>query len=265
MNLRSALIFAAAAASLVGACTSTPDPQPTEAPQQTQVQSSTLSAQELFLQGNQALDQHDFDRAIAIYNRGIQQDPARWDIYMNKAIAQSAKHEFTQAVSTIDQALSNGGDKQPEVYFNLGNIYQNRGLYGQSIKAYRTSLALRDAPHVDTIMNIAAAQLFMRDTDGAEETYRYLLTLAPDDARIYLGLGLIAQMRDQYQNALEQYDHVILIAPDYEQVYFNKASLLHALERYPEAIENFEHYLQLAPEGPYAERARWRIATLKKK
>src|SRR5699024_5167538 len=129
-------------------------------------------------------------------------DSTRWDIYMNKAIALSAKQELAEAVSAIEHALANGGDAEPEVYFNLGNIYQNRGLYSQSIKAYRTSLSLRDEPHIDTIVNIAAALLFMRETDQAEAAYQYLKTLAPDDPRVYLGFGLVESVRENYQTAL---------------------------------------------------------------
>jgi tetratricopeptide (TPR) repeat protein len=223
------------------------------------------SAQELFLQGNQALDREEYEQAVSLYDRALEQDPQRWDIYMNKAIAHSSVQQFTEAINAIDKSLTHGGDAHAEVYFNLGNIYQNRGLYAQSIKAYRSSLALRDAPHVDTVVNIAAALMFMRETDKAEKTYNYLKTLAPDDPRIYLGLGLIDQIENNYKAALEHYDQAILMAPDYAQAHYNKAALLHMTKKYAEAVESFQRYIEIAPDGAYVERAQARINSLQSK
>lgn len=251
--------------SLGSACSSTPDTPTESTVTQKESQKPQQSAQELFLQANQKLDQEEFEKAIALYDRALQVDPKRWDASMNKGIAYSSLQKFNEAVNAMDTALTNGGDTHPEVYYNLGNIYQNRGLYAQSIKAYRAGLALRERPHIDSVMNIAAALMFMRETDQAEQTYEYLKTLAPDDARIYLGLGLLEQMRDHYKAAIEHYDHAILINPEFAQAYYNKGSLQRLAKKYPEALTSFERYLEVAPNGPYAKSAKIRIKSIKSK
>lgn len=256
-------LILALVATVFSACSSAPDESSDPAVSEGAVaQPAGPTAQELFLEGNKALDAREFEGAIAQYELALEQDPERWDIYMNKAIAHSAKQQLSEAVSAIDHALANGGDSEPEVYFNLGNIYQNRGLYGQSIKAYRTSLALRDEPHVDTIMNIAAALMFMRELDQAEETYEHLKGLVPDDPRVYLGFGLIEAMRDNYKTAIEFYDQVIQMDPEFSQAYFNKGVVLNSTEQYSDAIDSFKRYLEIAPDGPYARRAQQRIQVM---
>src|SRR5690606_31480997 len=142
-----------------------------------------------------------------------------------KGIAHSSLQQFSQAVDAMDAALNNGGDAHAEVYFNLGNIYQNRGLYAQSIKAYRSSLALRERPHVDTILNIAAGLMFMRELDQADRTCAYRQSLAPGDTRLYVGLGLLEQARQHYGKPASHYDHALLVDPGYAHAYFMKRSL----------------------------------------
>lgn len=261
-------VISLVALSLTSACSSTPTKKDEDATADETEQADSApktSAQELFVQGNKALDAKDFDNAIALYEQALERDDARWDIYMNKAIAHSAQQQFSPAIEAIDQALTHGGDTQPEVYFNLGNIYQNRGLYAQSIKAYRTSLALRDRPHVDTLINIAGALVLMRQFDQAKATYEKLEQLAPDDPRVYLGLGLVEQMKDHLEDALAYYEQAITMEPDFGQGWFNKAVLLTQMGRKDDALQSYQRYLDVAPDGPYADQASRRIAHLKSK
>ncbi len=258
-------VFVVAAGLLVG-CKSTPQKK-NEKQHVTEktAPKPKFSAQELFVQGNKALDAKDFDKAVTLYDQALSQDDARWDIYMNKAIALSAQQHFSKAIDAIDKSLAHGGDKHPEVYFNLGNIYQNRALYSQSIKAYRTSLALRQKPDIDTLVNIAGALMLMRQYDKARAAYEHLRTLAPDDPRVYLGLGLAEQMLTHFKDALQYYEQVNSMKPDFAQAWYNKANLLQSIGKRKEAIASYEQYLKVAPDGPVAKRARNRMNALKKK
>jgi tetratricopeptide (TPR) repeat protein len=247
---------------LLAGCSSTPDKKDRQV-QEEKEPVPTTSAQEFFIQANGALDQQDFDKAIRLYENALEQDEARWDIHMNKAIAHSANQQFSKAVASIDQALANGGDKEAQVYFNLGNIYQNRGLYAQSVKAYRTSLAVSDTADVDTLLNLGAALALMREYDKSRQTYEHLQSRVPDDPRVYMGLGVVAHAEKNRKKALEQYEQAIRAEPDFAQVWFNKAALLNEMNEQDDAIAAYQRYVELAPDGPYAKRARGRIQRLK--
>jgi tetratricopeptide (TPR) repeat protein len=245
-------------------CSSTPDKKDRQVREKDEP-TPTTSAQEFFIQGNKALDEKDFEQAINLYEKALEQDEARWDIHMNKAIAHSAIQQFSDAVASIDKALANGGDKEAQVYFNLGNVYQNRGLYAQSVKAYRASLAMSDKPDVDTLLNLGAALALMREYDKARQTYQHLQSLVPDDPRVYLGLGVVAHAEKNRQEALEMYEQASRAEPDFAQVWFNKAALLNELDRRDDAVAAYQRYLELDPDGPYANRAQGRIQRLKGK
>jgi tetratricopeptide (TPR) repeat protein len=265
--IRIAFVFLIVSGLTIG-CSSTPskkdDPSDEKLTEQQQDQPER-SAQDFVIQGNSALDEGDFDQATRHFDEALSRDPDRWDIHMNKAIAHSAQQEFSEAVAAIDEALSRGGDEQPEVYFNLGNIYQNRGLYAQSVKAYRTSLAMRGEPHIDTLVNLAAGLAMMRVYDDAEAAYEEVRELAPDDPRPYVGLGLVHHLRGQYEVAEQYYDQAHDIDPDHAQAWFNKAALQTTAGDEESAIQSYRRYLEVAPDGPYAKRATNNLEALEKK
>ncbi len=214
------------------------------------------TAQEFFLAGNAALNEEDYRSAIREYSKAVEKDPKRWDAHMNKAIAHSRSAEFELALGSIEQAFQNGGADQAEVYYNLGNIYQERGMYKESIAAYRAGLSYRDGTHVDSLINIGAAYVFLRRFEEATATFEHLRDVAPDEPAALHGLALIQHLQDNYQVAVELYEEVHAMAPSFANSYFNKASVLARQEKWQEAIDSLRSYLRYAPDGPYAKKAK---------
>lgn len=237
------------------ACSSTPQRADRAERAQQSVQASLLSAQELFLEGNAFLDQSNWPQAINSYNKALAQDSTRWDIYMNRALAYSSDTKFEEAINSIELALDNGGNEQPDVYYNLGNIYQNRGLYGQAIDAYRAGMAVRGKLDLDSLLNIAAAYTILSEIDDARTTLLKIREIAPDDPRALHGLALLLQLEDKIDEAIQAYQHIHVVAPNFSQSYFNRGFLLIRMARFQEAISAFERYIELDPNGPYVKRA----------
>lgn len=217
------------------------------------------TAQELFLAGNAELDKANYRGAISAYSKAVYRDPSRWDIYMNKAIAHSKAAEFEDALGAVETAFQNGGSEQPDLYYNLGNIYQERGMYKEAIESYRAGLVYRAGPHIDSLVNIGAAYVFLRQFDEAGATYDHLRQIAPDEPAALHGLALIQHLQDNYQQAADMYGEVHIMAPDFANSYFNRGSVLAKMEKWDEAIDAMNSYLRYAPQGPYAKSAQSRI------
>lgn len=232
---------------------------------ETPVKTNGMVAQELFVQGNRALDAGDYENAINIYQDAAERHPERWDIPMNLAIAYSRTAKFKEALGAIEVAFQNGGKEHHQVYFNLGNIYQERGMYGQAVDAYRAALALQPKPEIDTLVNLGASYLFIFKYDEARATYDYINELFPDDPRAMHGIGLIYQTQSNYPEALEFYENAHRIDSNFSMSYFNKAWVLAQLERYDEAVQSMQTYLDRDPEGPYVNRAKNLINSWKSK
>lgn len=222
-------------------------------------------AQVLFVHANEALDQGNWELAIRLYDDALTLHPRRWDLHMNRGIALTRMERFRDATDAFAQALETGGDREPELYFNLGALYQERGLYEHSIDAYRTSLAYRGELEYETLLNIAAAYTFVHSYPEARQTIERAIELNPDDPRGYLSLGLITYSEENPDEALRIYDDLIANYPDFASAHFNRGFVLMRIGQPHEAIEAFQTYLQLDPSGPYTRQAENNISTIQRR
>ncbi len=180
-----------------------------------------------------------------------------WDVHMNHAIALSLQPDFEGAIAEMRKAMSSGGDQQWQTWFNLGNIYTNRGLYEEAITAYRAGLSLHDRPHVESLLNISAAYMFLTQYDEARATSDYIVQLSPGDPRAYHNLALILQLEERYDRAIDAYEAVHRVDPDFAQSYFNKGVILgRHLDKGRDGAAALQRYIDLDPNGPYVRRAR---------
>lgn len=229
------------------------------------VRTNGTVAQETFVLANQQLDNGEYKEAAKLYRKALKSDPDRWDIHMNLAIALSRDAKFNDALGAIEVAFQKGGDQHDVTYFNLGNIFTERGMYPQAIDAYRAALSKQSSPDVDTLINLAAAYLFIFKYDEARATYDHVSQLFPDDPRASHGIGLVYQTQSLYPEALDFYEKTHRIDSNFSMAYFNKAWVLAAMDRHDEAIQSMETYLSRDPNGPYVNRARNLIGSWKRK
>lgn len=203
-----------------------------------------------------SLEAQKWETAIEAYDRAIQIDPNNWELYADRAIAESKKPNFIAAIASMRKAMELGGEREWKAWFNLGNIYQNRGLYNESIEAYRVALGFQDKPHLDTLINLSSGYIFLSRFDEATATLDYIIEISPREPRAFHNLALILHMQRKFPEAEKAYAEVHDLAPDFAQSYFNRGDVLATLKRYEEAVASFERYVELEPNGPYVRRAK---------
>lgn len=206
----------------------------------------------------------DWRNAERYYGAAIKNDPDNWRLYMDRAIAQSKVPDFLGAISTMRQALEKGGEREWVAWFNLGNIYQNRGMYYESIQAYRVAHGLTTEPNLDILVNISSGYIFLGQYDEAQETLSYILSIEPQELRALHNEAMILHLQREYDKALLAYDAVLAIDSSFAQSHFNKGHAFTALKRFREGAAAYERYLQIEPDGPYATRAKTRAEALRK-
>lgn len=209
---------------------------------------SGRSAKELFIKGNEYLDRNEWKRAIETYEMALEQKK-RWDIYLNKAIAHSAQNDFEAALNAIEQSINNGGEENPRVYYNLGNVYQNRGLYRQAIKAYRMSLAKREGLDLDTLVNIGSTLTILGQYREAHETYERAEKMAPNDPRIKHGFAVLLFLEGQHQQSIDAFNQLLSMNDEYADGYYDRAHALARENEYRAAIDSLKRFLELKPES----------------
>lgn len=232
-------------------CSKSPKPQAQGLNEQT----LEASAQEIFIQGNQYLDAKDWKQAVETYKKA-KVDGKRWDIYLNRGIAEIQLGKFSDALLSFELALKNGGEKEAVVYFNLGNLYQERGFYTSAIDAYRAGLVYvpEGQIDIDLLTNLGSAYVFARKFEEANETYNYLQGVASNNPAAQHGLGMVFLSQDKYRDAIAMFEQVNLAFPNFAMAYYTKGEAFARRKQYSKAVESFENYTRLAPDSAYRKR-----------
>lgn len=212
----------------------------------------------------QAAEEGNWRSATSYYTAATKNDPDNWKLYLDLAIAQSKVPDFQAAITSIRLAMEKGGERDWLTWYNLGNVYQNRGMYHESIDAYRVALGLTSSTNLDILVNISSGYVFLGKYEEAQETISHILTIEPQELRALHNAALIPHLKTDYEEALIAYDAVLAIDPNFAQSLFNKAHVLSSLKRYSEASRYYELYIQADPDGPYVNRARTRAEEYKK-
>ncbi len=83
----------------------------------------------------------------------------------------------------------------------------------------------------------------------AEELYRKILSLRPDDVNALHFLGVLCHRQQRYDEAESCIRKALLIRPDYMDAHNNLGILLQEMRRYDEAISSYEKALHLKPDA----------------
>jgi hypothetical protein len=92
-------------------------------------------------QGIAFANDHQYDMAIASFNRGLQLSPARADLYNNRGAMYANKGDARRAIIDYDQAIRLNSN-YTEAFENRGNAYSQLGDYSHSVADYDRALAL---------------------------------------------------------------------------------------------------------------------------
>lgn len=227
-----------------------------------QLPEASAASATFITKANIAIEARDWDKARVAYDQAIQADPNNWELYMDRAIMESKNRDFRTALATMRSAMEMGGERDWLAWYNLGNIYTNRGMYTEASTAYRVSLGLQDAPHMETLLNLSGAYIFLFKFDDARATLDHMLTITPSDHRIIHNHAMIFHLEQRYDEALAGYDSALELEPTFAQSHFNRADVLSKLKRPEDARAAYQDYLEHEPAGAYAKRARNRIEML---
>jgi cytochrome c-type biogenesis protein CcmH/NrfG len=101
---------------------------------------------------------------------------------------------------------------------------------------------------VDSIHNANKA-LERGQIDEAIETYRYALTLKPDEADAHYKLGIAFGRKGLTEKAVEQYQMAIRLKPDFLDAHINLGNSFFVEGRIDNAIEEYKSALNISPDS----------------
>jgi len=262
--------------------------------------------------------QRDYSAAVTAYQKVVDLDGQRPDAHYGLATVLLKMHRFGEAIPSLEKAIAlNIGVK--EAFFDLGTAYEDTQDFAKAADAYERYLnskpdgtgagylrlgtcrmKLNDFPaavaafeearkvqpeDVKTVVSLAEAYVSAGQLDKAEEAYRSLAAINPNEATTYYGwivrmydgagkydqaieaakkiielnpkselavynLGIMYLKLQRYDEAVGAFQQALVIKPDYASALYNIGYCYSLAKKYKESIDGFSKYTQLAPEDP---------------
>jgi len=154
---------------------------------------------------------HEFEAAIADFDRALALDPALADAYFGRGMAYGRAGNLDRAVSDLSEYIS----RNPKS--SLGHT--KRGI----------------------------RYLWKGSVEDAERDFRKALELDPANAEAHDDLGVILAQRGEYDEATQHFSACIKYDPTYQKAYHNFALVCYLLGRDEQGLKLVDHSLRLRP------------------
>ena len=143
----------------------------------------------------------------------------------------------------------------PLAYAGMGDALFAMARFGEAMESLRRAEELlpADSELAPDLQRLIARTIAAQGRpEEAEEGFRRVLEVAPDDPVALRELVSIHFEREEYDQALAVLETLADATPDDPEVHANVGVVLHALGRSEEALERFDRALELDPESESA-------------
>ncbi|MFH1867699.1 MAG: tetratricopeptide repeat protein [Candidatus Omnitrophota bacterium] len=133
-----------------------------------------------------------------------------------------------------------------KVYFNLANLYKDRGMYKEAIDLYNKAIRYKpDFP--DSYINLGVVFYELSRYEDAIELYRKAIEIDRDYQGAYYNLGNAYKALGRYEDAAASYKRATEINPDYTDAYNNLGNVYRELGRRKDALLSYKRALEIEP------------------
>jgi len=129
-----------------------------------------------FKQGLAYLDNGQFRRAIAFFNRAIETKPESADAYFGRGLVYHQVEQYQEAIADFDRAI--GIDPEhPYAHFQRGSVYHQLEQYEQAVADFTRAIEIR--PDEWAYMLRAAVYNYLGQAELAQADYDRAAEIAP--------------------------------------------------------------------------------------
>lgn len=154
------------------------------------------------------------------------------------------------------EAASRINPKDPMSRSNLGAYFQTHRQLHEAVEQYQAAIALTADPGLlaQIYANLGAAQQELRDDVAAHDDFRHSLRLNENQFNAWLGLGLLAEKRGDFPEAIADLNRSISVQPT-AQAYLELGRTLEQAGHTAEAVEAYQQALRISPDLTEAQQA----------
>jgi len=199
------------------------------------IESAPQNPQHFYLAGLSHAGLGNFEAADTMWDRALEMFPAyEGDVMV--AREQAWAQAFNQGVNAYNagnmeqaerawQQANQIFDRRPEAHFNLAAIYSAEQRYDDAINEFRAAVtalerepgreltpeeqADREESLASALQNLGNLQLFTEQFAGAEQTFRRLSQVQPDDVQTRANLATALARQGQREQAMAVYNELL--------------------------------------------------------
>jgi tetratricopeptide (TPR) repeat protein len=140
-------------------------------------------------------------------------------------------------------------DAPPAVLYVAAQSHQKLGATDVALETYRR---LADLPETDPwrFVGLSAQQVIEGQLDGALESARRAVEMAPDLAEAQYQFGLVLARREEWRDAAAAFDRAGELNPANAYSHYYGGLMHYRANRTDRMAIHFEQFLKLAPDAP---------------
>lgn len=233
-------------------------------------QQAELSYDAEVWRGNLFYAQGKLDEAEQSYQQAIARHLERADAYLQLASLYQQQGKPDQSEQILTQGLSEDVPYDPDLYWMLGQLYEQKQQWKQAINWYQKAaehqfLSEKAAIAFERVGDLLTRQGNDSDDptsklafyDQAQEALQIASLCNPANAGVYFSLGYLNEQKGEWEKALERYHKTIQLDPQYLSAYvslcrtYSNNRNLAALERIRGQLKDQMEKLQLDTTSRY--------------
>ena len=183
-------------------------------------------------------DSVNLDRSRAAFVRATRIDAGRLEAWRNLAYVYYQSDQTEEAIATYRHITDQASD-DVDSFYSLGVLLLNENRYVEAVDVLN-QLTEIDENHLEGHINLAVAQVNTDDLQGAEQSYKQAIAIAPDAANPRYNLGNLYWQQERYEEALAAYAKSVELDPSDNDALYNLAITHIALNDAESALPLFE-------------------------
>lgn len=210
---------------------------------------SAIAQTDYVAEGNNYLNQRQYERAIESYTKAIQQYPKMAAAYYNRALAYVMTKRADLALADLEVVLQID-PKNTDALIQRSYIYGDRDQYTQALADLNRALSF-DTLNATVYFNRAQTYSRQKMMDEAMADYNRAIMLRPD-VQAYIGRATAHLSTDRANLALEDLQRAIQIDSMNALAWLSRGEAYMAMDASDSAMWAWRRSLALDPQGQYA-------------
>jgi tetratricopeptide (TPR) repeat protein len=200
--------------------------------------------------GNEAVENDDFDAAIAEFTKAISVDPEYAPHYGSRGAAYIRKGDMDAAIADFNKGLSL--DPGNTIwYYGRGSAYAYKGTYDAAVTDL-TRAILKDPTNADAVYNRAMSYANLGKTQKALADFTQAIALESHNAEYYRLRGKVYVIAGDDDAAIADFDQAISLNKNLDETYYDRGLARGRKGNLTGALADIVWYISLKPDDAEA-------------